>query len=82
VYLVPKTPLMYGSSDGTSWLRPQRGSRLMLMLGDQQSSPTCGYLAHPLQATRGSGATAQKRGEKKGKGEEGGKGLEPTTGGS
>lgn len=38
----PKDPQTFGSSDGVSRLRPQRGSRTMPMFGDQQSRPICG----------------------------------------
>mmetsp|Transcript_59414 Transcript_59414/g.98485 ORF Transcript_59414/g.98485 Transcript_59414/m.98485 type:complete len:214 (+) Transcript_59414:1982-2623(+) len=42
VYMAPKTPLSVGSSLGTSWFRPHRGSLAILILGDQQSRPACG----------------------------------------
>ena len=41
---VPNVPQTSGSSDGVSRLRPQRGSRTMPILGDQQSRPRCGRL--------------------------------------
>eukprot|EP00962_Isochrysis_galbana_P025746 scaffold7963_cov116-Isochrysis_galbana.AAC.10 len=48
VYIWPKRPLTVGSSEGTSWFRPHRGSRAMLMFGDQQSRPACGWPLHGI----------------------------------
>ena len=43
----PYSPVRYGSSPGTSWARPHRGSRMRLMFGSRKKRPLFPFVGIP-----------------------------------